>query len=306
MENSEFLHLIRKHRKYLLVVFLTAAVVGGYLLRNKVLKYEGTVIFYLANESMVNPSIFGNPGQVDLLQINLAQERIVQLAYSNDMMNHLIQQFDLYEHYGMDTTFKFFHQLTVKRLTRRIQIKKLSGDISSITVIDRNNEIAAAMANSIVLKLDQLNKTYLVNKLQSNLSFYDAFLKDSERTAALQNKHLQDYIRVLSELRVSSKSNASLPNVEFSIYEAASEIKEITTQLLKAKNLYTNTLNSVQSKNLPSLVIIRSAMPDFKSKQYFLIGYCFLAGVFCVTIYLLTLYFMHSYRSDLKILFSGK
>lgn len=306
MKHEDFLFLIRKHRIYLALVFLIAAILGVYVLRPKVLKYEGTAIFYLANESMVNPSIFGIPGQEDLLQVNLAQERIIQLAYSNEMMEHLIEQFDLYKHYNIDTTFKYFHQLTVKKLMRRINIKKLTGDISSITVFDRNNEIASAMANSMIWKLDELNKAYLINKLQNNLNFYETFLKESEKTVSLQNSHLQNYIRIMSESRSRNGDKSSLPNVEFSIYEAASDIKEITTQLLKAKSLYSNTLNSVQAKKMPSLVIIRSAMPDFKSKKIYLIGYGFLSGGFCVTIYLMLLYFFNSYRNELRILFSRK
>ncbi|MBK6643819.1 MAG: hypothetical protein IPG39_22575 [Bacteroidetes bacterium] len=306
MKHEDFLFLIRKHRIYLILVFLIAMAGGAYVLRPKVLKYEGTAIFYLANESMVNPSIFGNPGQEDLLQVNLAQERIIQLAYSNQMMEHLIEQFDLYTHYGIDTTNKYYHQLAVSKLIRIIQIKKISVDISSITVIDRNNEVASAMANSIVWKLDQLNKAYLINKLQNNLTFYNSFLVESEQTVAMQNRNLDNYIRRLGDLRDNDKLSTKSINLEFSIYEAISQIQNITIQLLKAKNLYSTTLNSAQSKNLPSLVIIRSAMPDFNSKRIYLVGYGFLAGGFCVTIYLLLLYFFNSYSNDLRILFSRK
>lgn len=162
------------------------------------------------------------------------------------------------------------------------------------------------MANSIVWKLDQLNKAYLINKLQNNLTFYNSFLVESEQTVAMQNRNLDNYIKRLGDLRDNDKLSTKSINLEFSIYEAISQIQNITIQLLKAKNLYSTTLNSAQSKNLPSLVIIRSAMPDFNSKRIYLVGYGFLAGGFCVTIYLLLLYFFNSYSNDLRILFSRK
>lgn len=304
MNHQEFLQLIKRHRLPLLIIFLVSFIGGGYLIASRVLKYQGNTIFYLANESLVNPAVFGKPGQEDLLQVNLAQERITQLAYSNEMANHLIKQFNLYHHYNVDTTKKFYHNRTVQKLFRRISIKRLSGDISSLTVTDRNNEIAAAMANAIVWKLDQLNKKYLISKLQSNLAFYDSFVRESEKIANQQNRNLQDNISKLSDLRMKSSDGKPLPNVEFSIYEAASQIQDMTLQLLKAKNLYNSTLQSVKSKNLPSVVIIRSAMPELNSKKPFLIGYSMLLGILAMTVYGLIVYFYSSYKNDIKFIFS--
>ncbi len=307
MEHFDFLLMLRKFRWFYAIVFIAGTIGGGVLILDKVLKYSGESTFYLANESLVNPTVFGQPGTEDILQVSLVQERVYQLAYSTEMMTFLINQFDLYKHYDIDTTQMYYFEEAVKELNDNISFNKLTTDLSSIVVYDRNNEIAAAMANGLVWKLDQLNKKYLINKLQANLNFYDAFVNQSERTSREQNKKLQEYMEVLGEQRIKKKVDNSpyqpLSEVEFSLYEAVGRIKDVTTQLLKSRSLYNNALTSLQSKNLPSLVIIKKALPDMKSKKRYLALFSTMFGLIVLAAVIILMYSYYSYKEDFNIVF---
>lgn len=307
MSHFELLLMLRKYRLFYAAVFLFASIIGGALLIKYVLMYDGESTFYLANESLVNPTVFGQPGQEDILQVSLVQERVYQLAYSTEMMAFLIKKFDLYEHYDMDTTSLYFFEKTVRKLNENIAFNKLTTDLSSIIVRDRNNEIAAAMSNALVFKLDELNKKYLIHKLQGNLNFFEAFVNQSEKMSKEQNAKLQQYMEIFGEKRMLSNKNnldyKPLSEIEFSLYEAVGKIKDVTTQLLKARSLYNNALTSLQSKNLPSLVIIKKALPDVKSKKKYLLLFSGMIGILVTVISIIAMYFYFTYKYDFNVVF---
>jgi hypothetical protein len=304
MTHHELLLMLRRSRIWYLMIFLVVLFASAYFMIPWVMKYEGESTFYLANESLVNPAAFSQKSQNDILQVSLVQERVYQLAYSTEMMTYMINRFKLYEHYGIDTTQVYYYEKAVRKLTKNILFNKLTGDLSSIVVIDRNNEMAAAMANAVVWKLDQLNKKYLIDKIQTNLNFYDSYLKESLVISREQNQKLMDNMDQLKMLRDQrAPGGRPLSEVEFSLYQAVNTIEGMTSQLIMARNLYSNALSAQKVKNLPSLVIIKRALPDLRSKKYMLATCAVLAGLLACFLFILLQYAVISNRKDLKILF---
>ena len=275
-----------------------------------VLKYSADTSFYLANESLVNPSVFGQKSQPDLLQVSLVQERVFQLAYSSEMMNYLIANFRLYKHYGIDTTKVDHYAVTVRRLSQNIKFTKVSADLSSVSVTDRNNEVAASMANAIVWKLDQMNKKYLSDKIQANLNFYESFVRESRILSREQNDKFTQSLELLGRYKQVVKNDdvsaKSISEIEYSIYEAIAKIRDLTTELMVARNLYNTALTSQRSKNLPSLVIIKRALPEVKSKKIQLVLLASLAGILACVITFLMMYVYNANRKAFGILFGRK
>lgn len=301
MDTYQLLLLIRKFRWLYLITFSLTSIIGGYLMIPKVLTYTGESTFYMANESMIDPNLFSRQAIQDPLQVSVSQERIIQLAYSASMMDHLIHKFKLYEHYNIDTNDIYHYEMAINKLSDNMKIDKISTDISRIEVTDRNNEIAAAIANAIVYKLDELNKKYLIDKLQSNLSFYEAYINESSKISYDQNKTLDSYMQLFMDNNKKNKER-DLPELEFSIYNAIINIREVTGKIIMAKNLYMNALNLTQSKNLPTIVIIKRAIPDFKSKRPVLLLISVLAGFLCCLAVLVISYIISSYKKEIQIL----
>lgn len=287
------------------MVFVFTTIVGGYFMIPDVLYYKGETTFYMANESFVDPSLFNQKGQLDPLQVSLVQERAYQMAYSTDMMTHLIKQFHLYDHYKIDTTTEYHFEEAVVKLTKNLRFNKITTDLSSIIVFDRNNELAAAMANAMVWKLDDLNKKYLNDKIQSNLNFYQAYLDETIKLSKAQNENLSRYMDILYQNRSARGAN-TLSEVEFSLYEAVSGIQNTTSQLITARNLYQNALSMRKAQNLPSLVIVKKAIPDLDSKKPYLLLFATLGGVVGIIVVILLMYFYFSNRTELQIVFGAQ
>ncbi len=304
MSHLELLMMLRRYRLLFLAIFVVAFFVGGYFLLPRVLKYKGSATFYLANESMVSPTLFSQGGQRDMLQFTLVQERVYQLAYSTEMMLFLINSFNLYKHYNVDTTQINYFAKTIMKISQSISFNKIGSDLSTIIVYDRNNEIAATMANAIVWKLDQLNKKYLIDKLEANLNFYNSYVNEAALVSKQQNDKLFDYMEEMKEMRQRPDGvKKPLSEIEFSLYTAAAKIEDMTTQLVMAKSLYSSALSAQKSKNLPSLVVIKRALPETSSNKIYLVLFSMLAATLTCVVMILLMYFYFSYRTEILIVF---
>jgi len=305
MSHLELLIMLRRNRLKYLLFFVVVFIVSGYFLIPIVLRYEGTSTFYLANETMINPGVFSNNNPQDGLQISLAQERLYHLAYSTEMMLFLINNFKLYDHYNIDTTQINYYAKTARRITENIKFHKITEDLSKVVVNDRNNEIAATIANAVVWKLDQLNRKYLIDKMQVNLNYFSSYIQEVTVISKEQNQKLFEFMEALKRKPGAGegRNGEALSEVEFSIYQAAAKIQDLTSQLIMAKSLYNNALTSQKSSNLPEIVILKIALPEVTSRKYHLIGYAALCALLACTILILVMYFYFSYQKEFSILF---
>lgn len=87
------------------------------------------------------------------------------------------------------------------------------------------------------------------------------------------------------------RNGMTLSKFEFSIYQAASKIQDMITQMIMAKRLYNNALTSQKSSNRPEIVILKKALPEVTSKKYHQIGYAVLRALLACTVLILVMYF---------------
>jgi hypothetical protein len=307
MERDDILKMLRRNRWWILIVFFISFISSGYFLIPYVIVHPGETTFYLANnETQVNPAFFSRAGKEDFMQINQAQERAYHLVFSTEMLNYLIKEFDLYRVYKIDSGKPYHYEEIVRKLSRKISFNKVNSDLSKVTVMDRNNERAANMANALVAKLDQLNKKYIAEKIRSNLKFYEAFLNESTKVSAEQNRLLKEYIELFSKARHTQKGEAlvrPLSEVEFSLYQAASRMSDINEQLSLARLLYEKALDFQRSDKLSSIIIIKHAIPEIKSRKEELVLFAGMAAVVISAVFILLIYFFNTYKRELQMVF---
>ena len=83
-------------------------------------------------------------------------EQMLQLLESNEIINVLIQDFNLYEKYKIDTNEKGSRFKILKEIKDNIQITKTSYESVVIEVTDYNPEDAKAMIDTIISKVNQI------------------------------------------------------------------------------------------------------------------------------------------------------
>ena len=84
-----------------------------------------------------------------------ATEQMLQLAQSSDIRNWIIQNFDLYKHYDIDTVKnKYFLTDVIRTYNENVSIRKTEYETMEITVFDTDPLVASRMVDSIIHYFD--------------------------------------------------------------------------------------------------------------------------------------------------------
>jgi capsular polysaccharide biosynthesis protein len=95
------------------------------------------------------------PVNIQTYSKETATEQMVQLLHSEDVRMNLVNAFDLYTHYGVDSTGDYPRFEIMKRIEENISVSKTEFESIEISVIDENPKTAAAMCDSILSFVDQ-------------------------------------------------------------------------------------------------------------------------------------------------------
>ncbi len=174
----EVIQALYRQRRVILNVCLVALVASvsiSLLLDNY---YEAKTVFYPTSPRLANPELlFGYTGQVtDYFGSDRDLDRLAEIARSREVEDFLIERFDLYTHYGIDSTSKRgIHKLR-KRLRKLYTVQKNKNDAIELTVEDRDPQVAADMANAARQKIDEIaqrltkeSQLKLLNAFENNL-----------------------------------------------------------------------------------------------------------------------------------------
>jgi uncharacterized protein involved in exopolysaccharide biosynthesis len=117
--------------------------------------YPGTTnsvssqLFYSIKEKAKDPFAFAD------LEVT---EQYLQLLNSNALKGRIINQYGLYNHYGIDRSNKYGEQKMNKYFSERITISRTDYNSIEILVKDHNPDTAAIIANGIMYTVDQMKK----------------------------------------------------------------------------------------------------------------------------------------------------
>ncbi len=136
-------HLWKMKWKYLVIVLLTGFL-SFYFFKFHILEYSATSSFFVNDHSVINSTSLENLPYGDNLN------RIFQMVNSTQSHIHLIKKFDLYNHYGVDTTKEFHLQVAIVKIRSKIEVKKNPYNTITVTVKDRDRFLASELANEVV------------------------------------------------------------------------------------------------------------------------------------------------------------
>lgn len=306
----EFLRLIRKWRFALFLLFVAAAASAGILLKSSILMHQSDTTFYITGEKLVSPISNNANGLTHQTLVSFEQTLVEQLTYSTEMMKHLIDTFKLFQHYHVDTLQPYHFELAANKLRRQIKYKKLSPDLASITVKDKNNELAASMANDIVTQLNRMKNEYVYRKLGSSMKIYNAFIEESRSQIHEQNIKMLQLITGLREHFPKSKTGTSdqinIAELESAIYETIRINGSTLDNFIRAQANLSEIMVLFDEDAPVSIVPLKRALPETHSKIGLLILLSVGIGVGVIAVTLMTVfYFYFSLREEIRIL-SGR
>lgn len=300
----EFLLLVRKFRFALALIMLMAFLASLYFLSPLVLRYSSYASFYVVADKLYNPASAIVEDNVSITEYSLENKRIENLIYSTEMIDYLVKNYNLYHRYQIDSTARFSKEMMANQIRNNVRLNKTSSDFFLVYVYDRNNEIAAAMANSIVKQLDLLNRHYIKNKVNINLRMYREFNAESNKMNEEHSRNLKVLLSEIKNAKTGSLRNDQMfSDIEFSLHEAMNKISEITIQNLNSQAYLFNSIKMMDQSNSPTIVMVGRALPDTSSARFFLVLYSVGVALAFLVVSVSVLYLTYNYKKELSILF---
>ncbi len=149
----ELLRLVAKWKKHLIIIGLIS-LAGSIIFSSPYFikpKYKSFAVIY--------------PSNLIAYSTESPTEQMLQLAQSYDIRDRIIQSFNLYKHYDLDTTrVKSYKSRIYQMYDENITIKKTEYESMEITVFDTDPLIASSIADSIIHYFNVKSRALQVEK----------------------------------------------------------------------------------------------------------------------------------------------
>ncbi len=214
------LKTIYKKRFYIVytclgVGILTAAV--SLLLPNY---YKATTTFLAGSPDQANPKLLFEEGTREANYYGTGNDidRILTIAKSSELLDFLIDSFELYKHYDINPDLPKAPFRVREELLSYYEITKTNRDAIELSIEDVNREMAAQMTNAARERIDEIVQRLVKNTQEKALKTY------SKSIEALENKiaYLSDTLIILRE--------------KYGIYNTVSQGNELTSKLSATEN----------------------------------------------------------------------
>jgi uncharacterized protein involved in exopolysaccharide biosynthesis len=159
-DSSGLVLFIYKWRKSLFIVALIA-IFGSWFFSLPWFitpKFKSTVILYPAGTNSVSKALLAeqsSKGQ-DLMSFGEDEqaEQLLQILNSNKIRGRIVEKFNLMSHYNIDTTSRYKNSRLYKEYEKNITFNRTEFMAVKITVLDKDPQMAADIANKIAELLD--------------------------------------------------------------------------------------------------------------------------------------------------------
>lgn len=178
--NKEFnlisvIRTIIKWKWPILVVTLTAGLLSvGFCKLVMDEWFQSWSTFYPVNQYLNDRSMIFNTessgGQINYYGDKNDVNRCLTIANSTPVIEFVIAKYNLVEHYKIDTTKKFWKTKVRKKFDKNYKAIKTEHEAVEVSFYDTDPKIAADVVNTIVEKVDELNKQRVT---ENNKKIYD-------------------------------------------------------------------------------------------------------------------------------------
>ncbi|MEQ8324168.1 MAG: hypothetical protein RIC15_05985 [Vicingaceae bacterium] len=247
MSSANLIVFLYKWRKILLGVSLFAAIVSSavsLLLENK---YKSSVILFPTTTTSISKALIADNvgGKNDILSLGEEEEaeQMLQVLQSDEIMNRIIEKYDLMRHYDIDPDDEFKYTKLIKEYTSNISFRRTEFMSVEISVLDRNPDTAALIANNIAALLDSAK-----NRMQKEIAYEGLKIVEDEYFAMVN--YMNKMEDSLSRIRVMGvhdpEAQAEVLTQEYAIalregqLKAADIIQEKLDVLSKYGGIYSS------------------------------------------------------------------
>ncbi|HEX2936924.1 MAG TPA: Wzz/FepE/Etk N-terminal domain-containing protein [Bacteroidales bacterium] len=201
-DSSDFMAYIWSKRKTLLTISLVAAVFSAIVSLLITPKYQSSVILFPASSASLSQSLLSvnSNSQNDIMKFGTEQEgeQLMQVLNSAEIRDRIIQKFNLYKHYKIDTTGRYWRTKLYSEFKSNIKFHRTEYMSVVIDVLDTDRDTAAYIANEISNQVDTVMTRIQHERAQKALAVVEKEYVEMENQMNL----LQDSLKRIRLLGV--------------------------------------------------------------------------------------------------------
>ncbi len=198
-DSQDLLIFLYKKRRPIIIITVMGAVVSVIVSLLMTPLYKSTVILYPASSVSVSKALLGNTkGNMMAFGEEEETEQLLQVLQSNEILNHIVDKFNLWEHYGIDTASRFAKTELYDTYNSNISFKKTKFQSVKIEVYDEDPQYAADIANEISLYGDTV-----LNNLHKGRAWNALLIVEYEyKKLSRQIQKMSDSLTALNKLGI--------------------------------------------------------------------------------------------------------
>ena len=229
--------------------------------------YTSSVVFFIGDRS-------GSAAEGVVAQAGLSPniDRLFHSATSTEMIDHLIERFDLYTHFRIGPHKPFHHEKVSVWLLDHINVKRGDDNSVTITVKDEDRALAADIANGMFAKLQEMSEKQVISDLEHNMALYDLVIERTQQRSTEQSSKL---IALVDELEHQLGNGAgphgegseALTSLNVQLTRLAAQLSMANEDLSRAQKNDEIAAALIKKENLPRIDLVRKATQDIKTSR---------------------------------------
>ena len=201
-DNTSMIQVLYKWKWHIVVITIAAAIIGAVFSSSRFITpmYKSEAILYPSNVAAYSDETF--------------TEQMLQIMQSNEIMDSVVEKFDLMRHYKIDKGYKYWKTALIGEYRDNVRISRTPYDAVLIKVLDKDPEMAYNMVNEIIRLYDNKVRTLHKIKRAETVQMYKRQLNEK-----------QEFIDSLKQRMAEISTN-------YGVVEYASQSREVTRGFL--------------------------------------------------------------------------
>lgn len=270
MTSTNLIAFAWEKRTQLTVITIIAVIVSTIVSYKITELYKSTVILYPAPAASASKYLLTSAysGRQTLHEFGEEEQcdQLIQVLSSENIKNRIIEKYNLFTHYEINPDGKYKNFEMNKEFRSKIRFRRTKFVSVSIEVMDKNPEIAAAIANDIA---DLVDSTMNDIHRERTMSGYKAVEKEYF-TAVKQIQQMEDSLRVLQKmgiLNIEYQTKELTLAYATALIEGKESVARVIDSKLKLLEKHAGTFNSltqILTTEYSRLVVLRTRYTEAK------------------------------------------
>lgn len=223
--NVSLFRVIFRWKWHIAAITVLAAALGAFFSGPSFITpmYKSEAILYPSNVSAYSDETF--------------TEQMLQIMESQDIMDSVVNNFDLMKHYEIDKSYKYWKTALIGEYRDNVSISKTPYDAVKIKVLDKDPQIACDMVYDIIRLYDQkVGKLHKIKRLEAVNMFKDQL----DGKAAFIDSLKKELAQITSEHNILNYSYLSGENSISYFNNNNDDTKTFMPEVINLVELITN------------------------------------------------------------------